>query len=532
MPGARDNLAKIRGNVGRSAALAFGQAGSREDDSWSNHAGLRQVRLTEEYRVTQEISKNPKEDYDEQPRTGRIELSIPYDGHRFFPGEAREDVRRRLGSSPGPGEMAVIGQLALEDFGGEIMGLPEPRESVPVKVRVTDPRSGDTDGDADVLGHLTADRWTCMIEHTYVPGTPGAFPARLKVDLFDPDSLDLPDLDLESEQGRERIGGLTERITEKIRRQMSVRNPIILRIVACLTVPRRSGDTPQPRVTKMTIGWPVITSLRTVSLQVGDVPDEPTAEITYKRKTVRYNPVTRCLEWEGPRMVEKPGAHHDVVYFETPPMLLTIQQPGDLYQEDSLTARAEITVPGYLMSGLAARLKELGGPRKVPDPIPAKITRVHVNTKLKLDDAFTSRLFSPYQHLFFDEIIPDEMRITDIRTALRDLGFEELEPWRVGHSREANREGQTTFNWLLAAYRREGPHRMVLWISVEGRKFETEREQMALGGGRKHTRTMESGDLSIFIWGTLPGDHDKLNRQMNALQASLRERYERVRQHA
>jgi hypothetical protein len=311
---------------------------------------------------------------------------------------------------------------------------------------------------------------------------------------------------------------------------MSVRNPIILRIVACLTVPRRAGGTPEPKVTKMTIRWPVITSLRTVSLQVGDKPhqpDDPGAEIRYERRPVRYNPVTRCLEWEAVRMFKKSGAHHDVVYFETPPMLLTIQQPGDLYREDSLTAHAEIKVPGYLMSGLTARLKEYdeAGPR------PSLSTRVAVTATLKLDDAFKTRLFSPYQHLFFDEIIPDEMRITDIRTALRDLGFEEFEPWKVRHDGQESHEGHSTVSWLLAAQRREGPHRMVLWISVEGRRFETEREQTALGGGRKHKRTMESGDISIFIWGTLPGDHDKLNRQMNALQATLRERYERVRQH-
>jgi len=550
MPAPRESFAKIRSNVERSVTLTRSQAGSQADGDKviPVKAGLRRAGITEEYHVRQEIAKNPREEHGGEP-AGLIELAIPYDGYEYFPRQAREEIARGLAASPQPGgkaARAAVGTLVLQDY-ENIKNLPHQRGSIPIEVSVAAPPGGDADDEPDGLGYLGADRWTCVIQHQYTPKEPDALPARLKIQLFDPDSLDLPGLDLEAvdledKEERERIGGLTGKITEKIRRQMSFRNPIILHIVACLTIPKRPGPPGRPGVTRdsvdvtrMSIGWPVITSLRTVGLQIGQRADKPGADIKYDRKAVHYNPVTRCLEWENVSMVEKEGAHPDVLEFETGPMLLTIQQPGDLYQQDTLETRAEIEITGHLMSGLTARLDNADGvPPDFPQPgglQPALKTRVEVTATLQLDDAFTTREFSPYQHLFFDEIIPDQMRITDIRTALRDQGFEEFEPWPVNRGSQPRSGPVSTVNWLLAAYRREGPHRMFLWISVEGRKFDTEREQTALGGGRKHTRTMESGDLSIFIWGTLPGDHAKLNRQMNALQATLRERYERVRQH-
>jgi hypothetical protein len=542
MPAARDGLAKIRGNIGRGAALVLGQTGDRKDECWTTHARPQRLRVSEKYHVTQEISKNSWEDYDDQagkgPASGFIELAIPYDGYGFFPQQARADVAERLAAGR-PGNMAVLGHLVLEDHEGKTNGLPEPRESVPIEIPVASPRADGADPGQDGLGHLSADRWTCVIKHEYKPERPDPPPAKLKIDLYDPDSLDLPDLDLETEEGRATMGRLTELITERIRRQMSFRNPIILRIVACLTVPKRDGRELEPEVARMAIGWPVITSLRAVSLRVGaDLgrADRPDAEISYSPRPVRYNPVTKRIEWEHVRMIVKPGSHDDVSDFETPPMLLTIQQPGDLYRQDILTAHAEVRIPRYLMSGLNARIKEDDEPERSveskPRPELSLITRVEIAATLMLDDAFTKRLFSPYRHLFFDGIKLNEMRITDIRTGLRDLGFEEFGYWRVGQHDRGRRDGQGTVSWLLAAYRSEGPHRMVLWISAEGRSFETKLKQSPPGGGREVKSTKDSGDLSIFIWGTMPGDHHKLSRQMNALQTMLRERYDRVRHHS
>jgi hypothetical protein len=543
MPTPRDSFAKIRSNVERNVTLTRAQAGGRPDGGRviPVQARVRSAEITEKYYVAQEIAKNPREEYGRES-TGVIELAVPYDGYEFFPRQAREEIARRLATPPQPLDKAVIASLTLQDY-ENVKNLPHQRGSIQIEIPVADPPAADADGEPDGLGHLSADRWTRVITYDYTPEEPDVLPAKLRIQLFDPDSLDLPDLDLEAvdledKNERERIGGLTGKITEKIRRQMSSRNPIILHIVACLTVPKRPGQESlksSPRVARMSIGWPVITSLRAVGLQIGEQADNPGADIRYDRRAVRYNPATKCIEWENVRMLKKRGSHPDVQEYETKPMLLTIQQPGDLYQQDTLKARAEIEIAGHLISGLTAQIGNADGlPQDYPQPAdrpPILRTRVEVTAKLELDDAFTTREFSPYQHLFFDEIIPDEMRIADIRTALRDQGFEEFEPWKVEQGSQSRSSGVSTVNWLLAAYRREGPHRMFLWISVEGRRFDTEREQTALGGGRKHTRTMESGDLSIFIWGTLPGDHVKLNRQMNALQATLRERYERVRQH-
>ena len=70
---------------------------------------------------------------------------------------------------------------------------------------------------------------------------------------------------------------------------------------------------------------------------------------------------------------------------------------------------------------------------------------------------------------------------------------------------------------------------MDLWIFVEGRRFDTERE-IAMAGGITHKTKLESGELRHFIRGTLARDSTELTREMNELQRSLRERYYRVRQ--
>ena len=46
---------------------------------------------------------------------------------------------------------------------------------------------------------------------------------------------------------------------------------------------------------------------------------------------------------------------------------------------------------------------------------------------LPLYDAFDRRTMSPYQWLYFDDVIPSEMRIDDITMALKNRGFRLVE---------------------------------------------------------------------------------------------------------
>jgi len=239
---------------------------------------------------------------------------------------------------------------------------------------------------------------------------------------------------------------------------------------------------------------------------------------------VRYNPEKTCLEWEDVQMFALPRkAGDEHVHYQSSEMLLSVQHPGELYERDELEVRAEVKIPGYLLSGLDARLYDATGQLAADQP--ERMTRIHADATLMLDDAFAKRDFTPSQQLFFDEIIPDDMRITDIRSSLDEQGFTVWPPAATPLPGSTS----AVVRWFLAAERQEGPDTMKLWIFVEGRHFETVEETVAVGGGKTNTTRRQSGDLHVFIRGTLARDSKELTHEMNALQQKLRERYGRVR---
>jgi hypothetical protein len=522
MPTPRDSLSKLRTSVVRGRTGDRGAVYAR--------ARLKRAEITENYFVQQEISKNPWAKTDKPP-TGRIELAVPYDGCDYFTREAREDVARGIAAHSQPDREAIIGHLLLQDYSKtslrDSLHLPDRHGSVPIQVSVTDANGG-----FDDLDHLSADRQTCITTYEFGPEDPDVLPAELDITLYDPDSLDLPALDLaaldlRTEEGRRRLGD----VISKIRQQVSFRDELVLHIVVKLNVPAKSDPGPlKARVARMAIDWPTITSLQTLSLRVGDGLVLPGAVVTFREAPVRYNPVEQRIEWEDVTMLAIPRSTGDdnVRHYQSVPMLLSIEHPGELYKQESLGAVAEVQISDYLLSGLTARVYDATG-HISRAPVPTLTTKVCAAAELTLDDAFAKREFSPNQHLFFDEIIPDEMRITDIITALKDSGFDVNKIWPETPGPMYDSTSKTV-NWLLVAQRQEGPDKMVLWIFVEGRHFETERETVMQGGGVTHKTKLQSGELRVFIRGTLPRDSRELTHEMNALQRTLRERYDRVRQ--
>jgi hypothetical protein len=215
-------------------------------------------------------------------------------------------------------------------------------------------------------------------------------------------------------------------------------------------------------------------------------------------------------------------------HYQSATMLLSIGHPGELYKQAVIEAAAEVRVSGYLMSGMTARVYDATGYfRKAPLRL---TTKIHAGAELRLDDAFARRDRSPGQYLFFDEIIPDEMRITDIRTALEDRGFAVRKVWPQGDGPQHD-EVTNTDSWLHVAHRKVGPDDMVLWVLAVGKRLRTRRETIVHGGGVTHTTSLPSGELRVVIRGSLPGDSEgRLTHEMNTLHEALRERYGRARQ--
>jgi hypothetical protein len=215
-------------------------------------------------------------------------------------------------------------------------------------------------------------------------------------------------------------------------------------------------------------------------------------------------------------------------------MILTIEQPGELYPESQTEAQddegvfggeilmgeVEVEIPGYLLSGMEARLYD-GTGRLVEGPPLHRLTRLVVQFRLILDDIFSRRVLSPRQHLHFDQVIPHEMRVLDVLTALADRGFRIIEKL----PKEPN---ENTLVHFIKAKRPTGSDTLMLWLVMDGKRSTTRRETQ-IPGGQRYTSIFESGELIVHMVGQLPGKSRALTEEMNALQQALRERFDRLR---
>ena len=503
----------ISGDRFRSALVS---RRGRSDDTLYARAKPEKVELTESYSVVQEISKSPSMRLDGD-NTGRIEAKIPYDGHTYFTRQAADDVERGVARLPGTGERrAVIGHLVLKDHEKTDLRNAMRRYNqagvIPLAVPVTS---------ASGRLSLTADRQTCVIGHDYQPDAPQIYPIELDIDLLDPDNLplDFRDADTLAKLSADS----TAYFIEKLRQEASFSSELLLVIVVRTSLPVNEGCRRlTPTVKRVSVDWPTITSLRTTQL---DRTNWSAARENQqlRRVPVRFNPVEARLEWENVP-VRQPYDHGaddgvGVRIYHSEVMMLHIGHPGELFNQEKLNVTAEVEVPGYLLSGLEARLFDATGGTQ--DRQPKLTTRLRIRTDLYPEDVFAKRTFSPYQQFVFDDVVPDEMRITDIITVLRNAKFAISGPWPD----PANKSGSQTPKWLVRARRSQGPEDLDLLVAVEGKRNVVDREQIMAGSMVKISGNKESGQLKISVLGMLPRDHRELTREMNALQQALRDRF-------
>jgi hypothetical protein len=484
-------------------------------------ARLQHVCITERYACRQEISRNPsKATLDE--RTGEIELTIPFDGYDYLTRQAHADVSYAAVNRPaGAASEPVIGHLVLSSYENtdldSRLSLNETHGAIPVRIPLNTGAGGQE--------HLIADRQACVISYDYKPSPAKVVPVDIDIEPMDPDSLEpfepdsfsLPAVEPLTSEWNSRVLDLAPRLAQ----QVSFKSSLSFRITVTLDIPRRSAKVrPLPKITRMALDWPTVTSLDALTLRVGD-------EIV----PLRYNPVDQIIEWsdipmyptsswdsdnDGERDDDGNG-DGDIRSYRSRTMYLSISQPGELYRQKSLKGEAEIEISDYLISGMDTRLfNAVGSTETVTSP---ELTcRVSSQLALILDDAFARRKFFPYQHLYFDEVIPEAARITDIMTALEDRGFTVRNLPLPG-------DGNDQF---LTARRREGPDDMDMLLLIQPRHYQTERENR-VPGGHTYKSTFDSGELKIFMRGELPRDSSELTHEMNALQRALRERFDRVR---
>ncbi len=473
------------------------------------------VEIEETFEFVQEISRNRSVGHGPDDPTGRITISLPYDGDECFTRDAVKDVEQHLqrrGSHDGDIE-ALIGHLVLANY--QDTNLPDPAVLnltgrfgvVPLRLPVRSPDLGD-------IQDLVSDRHEYRYEVKYAPAAdrPKIIPIQLSVDLEDPDNADLPEIDPESDPDK------LDYVAKKIMEYVGFRPMLRFRLKVHVTVPSRRGSAPQaPIVRRVSVELPTITSLAPSSLQlkVDEVPTE-----------VQHNPENRSLEWFDVTTTQVGETGEDEPWsFKSPSMLMTITQPGELFTRPDLVIEVEVEVPGELLSGMDARLfdargRRYRGGRKNPLTIRSKIT---TRCTVVLRDAFARRLLSPYQSFHFNEIIPDDLRIADIATALGDQRFE------VRQVKLAGAKSKGGLRHFLFAVRTEGPDTMALWVFVHGHRHTTERRSQQPGG--RYTSTFDSGDLGIVVRGWVHRDTQDLIHEINELQLALRDRFRRLKAH-
>lgn len=497
----------------------LGSRRGNADDRLYARATPEKVEIAETYSVTQEISKNPGSE--RGTPTGRIEMVIPYDGGEYFTRQAVGDVERAVAArGRAEARTAIVGHLLIADHRRTDLYQSMRQHGefgvIPLEVPVTS-----ADGKT---GRLTSDRRASVMSYDYAPEPPDLYPVDLDVRLFDPDILDL-EWDYLLDASDVDPADLIKRLTQEAR----FKSELLLAVQVYLTLPVKRGQLLEPVVKRVSIGWPTVTSIATTQLAIL-APHDPqsrpgTGRPGYEQRPIRYNPVERRLEWEDVHFLPpgKASDDQDVVNrtYTSAQMQLIIGHPGELFAADQLTVHAEVEVPGYLLSGVEARLYGATGNRVhagPAGPLPELMTRINATATLQLDDAFAKREFAPYHQVVFDQVVPNEMRITDIVTVLKMAQFDVDPPWEDPQNRAAS----STPKWVLRAHRPKDSLRLT--IAVEGNRHSFE-EHVVEQGRVGQRRTRDSGWIKLSVRGVLPRDHQELTRQMNELQAALRDRY-------
>ena len=463
------------------------------------------VKISESYFFEKTLSRNPYTRSDlNQPPVGKIEIITPYDGNQYFSRQAYRDVKKQLNTNePLDSQEAQFGHLAFTDNEKtdlkHVLDLNNRYGSLPLNIPILG--KGITR-----IEQLYHDTHTSSIEFKYTPDWPERFPIDVVLDLWDEETLNW----LSAEELK--VDQKLDHVAKQITQQINFRPNLLIKSRVSLDLPNHIvQEGMQPRLTRISLQWPAYTSFRGVHLGIGSTPMED--------KRITYDPRTRSLEWGNVPLNTDPEVSNAVLtVFNTDWMHLFIDYPGELYKESAIEGQASIEIPRFLLSGTQVRLFGATG-ELAKDAQPNVVSHLHIKFRLILDEAFAKRKLSPCQYLYFDEVIPDEMRIADIKTAIADRGF------RILPDKSLEEPG---IRYFIKAERSEGPDKMELSIFIEGNRQAAERETQVRGGQTFKSST-ESGDLKMYIRGEMPANSKRLTQEMNALHVSLHERFERLR---
>ena len=489
-------------------------------------AWLESAWIEERYQYSQEISLNADVREVEEP-AGLIKLVLPYDGDKYFTRQAYRDVVGARDGGAGPVGEAIVGFLALSGY--EKTGLEGPLGlqanygSVPVRVCLPSPPGPD---EAD---QLLSDGSACVVSQKYRPEFPKIVPMHIEIELDDPDTAESSDVARRRRLGVDGVSDVAARgearaevIERAPERQLDFEPDLWLRVTVRLYLPRTQVDGVDAEVSRVFMSWPTHTSLSSLGLHAdghAQLRYNPEQEHEGRKGGLEWSGVPMTLADAAPVAEEAHISHSsedETVTLSSGEMTLSISKPGELYKQEKLSGWVEVTV-NRLLSGMDARPYDATGKQCRPRrPELTLKSIIKGEFSLPLYDAFARRTMSPYQWLYFDEVIPSEMRIDDIVVALRNRGFTVPTP-----------HGVNPEMCQITADRAHGPDQLRLALYVRGERYKARRER-SVPGGMSYRTSVDSGELRIYVYGSLRAESKPVVREINALRRALRERFDRL----
>jgi hypothetical protein len=474
------------------------------------------VIVDERYHSVQEVSRNPSHGFDDGA-SGRIRVRLPFDGHTFFPRRAIDDVRRALGHEARRTAEALVGHLVFTNYHhtnlSSVLGLTGRFGGLPLRVPVCTPA-------LRTVEDLAAERHEYVRTLAYVPSEmPKLLPVDLDVELRDPDNVEVWSSDGQIAPTDPNL------VAKETLRYINFESSLTVRIDARIALPRRvdrNSTSTSPVLRRVAVELPAVNSSApsSMTLKVGGVDHELHHDPAERPTVEWFDVATRPTADPDGSSADEPG---NARAFSSDPMILTVTRPGELFAADELVIEVEAEIPDELLSEADVRLFDAAGRQhKGPSSPLTRRTTVRHRCTVVLSDVFAKRGLLSFQQLHFDEVVPDDLRVADIASALRDQRF------TIHRQEPITAPERGLESHFLLAERREGIGRIVLWVFVHGRRLETERRS-AGPGGRRYVTTFDSGDIRLVVCGHVTRDSAELVAAVNELQFALRDRFLRLK---
>ncbi len=465
------------------------------------------VRIVETYTYRHEIGQANYLTHPVPP-IGALTIRVPYDGHEYIPRAEQQRLRSALQKAGPSSVTARLGHLLFAHYDQTDLAAQLSAQGHYLVQPLDLPIRNTTLATAD---DLVKDEQTCVFSLAYHPKPPEVSPLELHVEMRDENDVDRSVfLGEDQHEFQDAVRIITD--------DVNFRRNLLLIINVRVAIPRHTLKGEEvPQLRRLCLTWPAIPAPQTISLALGHLHflDETGAE-----HPVRYDPAQRQLVWGNVPLHLGP-VHLDprYVFYETGPMNLRIDEPSDLYGQTALDGQLEVSLPRLLSRLRAGLFDSLGAPMSAP-PV-RRESVLKTDFRLELAPIFGRRTLAPYRQILFSELIPEEMRLFDIKSILIDQGF------RIQQDQRTPPNGDTV-RYAFVATRQAGADELEFYVVAKGRYRQAERET-AVQGGQTFTTAIESGELEILLRAELPANNKELFTPMKDFQAALRERFRHQR---